>query len=122
MLSPRGVILSKKTVATSKFSFPLLTSFPTINMTANLHCIESFRYFNPADNPDAIIEFRRAWWDHRQTDDLWLAQARDRKGDCLNARHVTGAYVADILDRFREHIEITYRERETIAAPFSLPD
>lgn len=93
-----------------------------MNTTANLHSIESFQYFNPADNPDAIIEFRRAWWDHRQTDDLWFAQARDRKGNQLNAKHVTGPYVADILHRFREYIEITYREREPIAAPFSPPD
>ena len=122
MLSPRGVILSKKTAVMSRLPFPLLTSVPAMNTTTNLHSIESFQYFNPADNPDAIIEFRRAWWDHRQTDDLWLAQARDRKGNQLNAKHVTGPYVLNILRRFREHIEITYREREPIAAPFSPPD
>lgn len=93
-----------------------------MNTTTNLHSIESFRYFNSADNPDAIIEFRRAWWDHQQTNDLWYAQTRDRKGNHLNAKHVTGDDVVSILHRFREHIEVTYRERETIAAPFSPPD
>lgn len=89
--------------------------------TASLATVEKFVYFNPKDNPDATIEFRRAWWDYQQTDDLWYAQARDRKGNHLNAKHVTGVYAADILQRFREHIEVTYKERETVAAPFSFP-
>ena len=85
---------------------------PTDTVTDSIQylaTIEKFTYCNPNKNNDVIIEFCRAWWDFGIQDGLWRAEARYRDGRMITAKHVTVEYAADILQRCRNLIEVTYR-------------
>ena len=75
-----------------------------------LATVESFAYFNPAENNDIILKFCRANWDFRVNDAMWLVEACNRKGEQITSSHMTAEYAEYVLSRFRDHIEITYRD------------
>lgn len=74
-----------------------------------LASIEKFVYCNPDKNNNVIIEFTRAWWDFSIQDGTWRAEARYRDGRMIAAKHITVEYAADILQRSRAFVEVTYR-------------
>jgi hypothetical protein len=73
-----------------------------------LATVSKFTYHNTAENENIIIEFRRAWWDNSVQDAMWYSQARNKGGEQVSAKHVTVDYAADILQRYREFIEVEY--------------